>query len=445
MPPKRSVSSTGKGSSSESAVPAILTTTNTLSQLQMQNAGDATEANINVAGGNTKSAAVTVHGDHNPATPVKGKKPAQGQAGSGFQPGTTPVKFGGAHRGPKVAPRPPVRTCLCWENKASCTDNCYTCIQKKGFSLRRLAVQVTLLYALVAYFFICPNDPSRAPAVCQSFLDLQGYRNQAISYIKPYYQPYVDQAVSTAEPYYQPYVKASKPYVANLQKVAAPQQARARATYQNYVKPRLLDAVSHSHRQIAPHADRLSREYSRLTDPYIKRYSTLITEIYDLNVKPTYDELSKEARKVVMPLYRQGSAYLHPLAAKAYPATQHHFKHTILPFASSSYATTRKVYGEQVHPRVLLGGKGFVQFCTTNLLPALGRFRSKYISPQINKIQDRAFAYKAKTVAGEKVASMDAESGKGDLKDEIQGKPLCFVHNGVSDVTLLERRAPVRH
>jgi uncharacterized protein YfkK (UPF0435 family) len=171
-----------------------------------------------------------------------------------------------------------------------------------------------------------------------------------------------------------------------------------------------------------PNANRLSREYSRLTDPYVKRYTKLITEIYDLNVKPTYDELTKEARKVVLPLYHKSSAYAQPLVTKAYPATQHHFQHTFLPFASSSYATTRKVYGEQVHPRVLSGGKGLVQFCRSHLLPALGRFKSKYISPQIHKIQDRAFAYKAKSVAGEKVASMDAELGKDDIKDEIEGK-----------------------
>jgi len=374
-------------------VPAIQTTTNSVNKLEMPNAGSETEAKLNVAGGNTKSAAVTVHGQV-PSTPEKAKKPVHG----GFQPGTTPVKFGDSRRGPKPTSRPP----------------------KKCFSLRRLAVQLTAAYALVAYSLICPNDPSRAPAVCQSYKDLESYRNQAVSYIRPYYQPYLNQAVSTAEPYYQPYVKATEPHVVNLQKVVAPQQAKAHAVYRNYVKPRILDAVAHSHRQIMPHANRLSREYSRLTDPYVKRYTKLITEIYDLNVKPTYDELTKEARKVVLPLYHKSSAYAQPLVTKAYPATQHHFQHTFLPFASSSYATTRKVYGEQVHPRVLSGGKGLVQFCRSHLLPALGRFRSKYISPQINKIQDRAFAYKAKSVAGEKVASMDAELGKDDIKDEIE-------------------------
>lgn len=288
--------------------------------------------------------------------------------------------------------------------------------------MRRLALQLTALYALIAYFFICPTDPSRAPAVCQSFKDLEGYRNQAVSYIKPVYQPYVDHARTVAQPYYEPYVKASRPHVERAQKVLRPQAVKARANFDRHVKPRLLDAVTHSHKRFRPHADRLSREYSRLTDPYVKRYSTLATEFYDLNVKPTYDELVKEGRKVVMPLYRQSTAYVQPFVRKAYPATQHHLKHTVLPFASSSYATSRKIYGEQVHPLVMSGGKGLLEFVRIRLVPALGRFRSRYISPQLNKIQDRAFAYKAKSVAKEKVANLDAELGKDVIDDEIEGR-----------------------
>lgn len=424
MPPKRSVSSRALGdSNSNSSDRPIQTTTNTLSKLEMSNAGDATEAKINVAGGNTKGAAVTLLHNNEPTTPEKSKRAA---SHGGFQPGTTSVKFGGSRSAAAdAAPRPPVSLSEIHAVLLRMPNPAFSLYQKKGFSLRRLAVQLTLAYALVAYFLICPNAPSRAPAVCQSFKDLEAYRNQGISYIKPIYQPYFDQAVASAQPYYQPYLKASQPHVDRVQKIVQPQAVKARANFDKHVKPRLIDAVTRSRKQIMPHANRLSREYGRLTNPYVKRYSILVNEFYDLNVKPTYDELSKEARKVVLPLYHKSSAYVQPFVKKAYPATQHHLRHTVLPFAMSSYATSRRLYSDQVHPLVMSGGKGAIAFFRTNLVPALGRFRSRYISPQLDKIQDRAFAYKAKSVAREKVATMDADLGKDVIQDEIEGE-VCW-------------------
>ena len=287
--------------------------------------------------------------------------------------------------------------------------------------MRRLAIQLTALYAIIAYFFICPNDPARAPAVCKSYADLQSYRDTAVSYARPYYQPYVTQAQETLDPYYQPYAKLAAPVYTKAQRYVQPQIAQARNLYNRAVHPRLLNALTHSQKQAQPHFDRISYEYERLVGPYTHRYTRLASEIYDLNVKPTYDAIARDTNKFVQPLYRQSSAYLSPVLAKAYPATRHHVQHTFLPFASSSLSTSRKVYGEQVHPRLASTFQLLLRFVREKLGPAIARFQSRYISPQLNKIQDKAFAYKAKSVASEKVASLDKELGKDVIDDEIEG------------------------
>lgn len=277
-------------------------------------------------------------------------------------------------------------------------------------------------YSLVAYFFICPNDPSRAPAVCKSFIEIQHYRNQAINYVSPYAQPYIDSVRKQADTYYAPYLSAAKPYYSRANKLIAPQSKKIKKVYEGQVKPRLLNAVSHSQRSVSPYFDRMSVEYNKLVGPHVKRYSDLIEELYELNVQPRLEEISRTLNKQVGPYYAFAAKRANVFVNKAYPTTQHHLKNTVLPFASRTYSTSAHVYGNQVHPRLILTWEYIRAILNGHFVPALKRFNSKYISPQLNKIQDKGWANKVKLAAVEKVKEMDEDLGKADLEDEIDCK-----------------------
>lgn len=294
--------------------------------------------------------------------------------------------------------------------------------QSSGFSLKKLAIQLTALYALIAYFVICPNDPSRAPAVCKSYTDLQQYRNKALAYVTPYFQPYLSQAQNTISAQTGPYVKAASPYYSQAAKVVTPQVQKASSAYEKQVRPRLVDAVTHSHRAILPHTNRISGEYNRLVTPHVNRYSKLATELYDINAKPYVDEVYFEYQRKIKPFYTSLYARTQPYVSKVYPTTQHHFRHTFLPAAAASYSTSVNTYNKHIHPNLLNSFRFTGRVLSDNVLPSVRRFQSRYIAPQLSKIQDKAWAYKAKKVADEKVEQMDSDLGKSDIQDEIEGE-----------------------
>lgn len=231
----------------------------------------------------------------------------------------------------------------------------------------------------------------------------------------------MDTLKSQAEQYYSPYVKTVQPYYIKANKVLAPQSRKVKKIYEGTVKPRLLDAVTHSRKRIMPYLDSLSNEWNNAVNPYLNRYVGLLEELYDLNVHPHVEQLTNTFHKTIGPHYARTSAQVNAFTDKAFPVAQHHVKHTLLPFASKTYATSADVYGNQVHPRLLTTWEYIKALLRGHFVPALKRFNSKYISPQVSKIQDKAWANKAKAVAEDKVKEMDNDLGKADLESEISG------------------------
>lgn len=371
----------------------------------------------------------TVSAASRPVTPENKQ-----QHGKTYNPGSTPVKFyedemrrmnmqtqaraPHARGSPNAAPR--------------------------GFSLKRLAAQLVALYAVIAYLFICPNDPSRAPEVCRSFQQIEHYRNQALDFVSPYTQPYVSTIRSQAEQYYSPYVKAAEPYYTRVNNVIAPPTRTVKTIYESTVKPRVLDAVTRSHKQVTPHLTRVSNEWHKLVDPPLNRYLGLAEELYDLNVHPHVERLTHAFNKNVGPHYARTSAQAKAFTNKAIPVAQHHVRHTFLPFASKTYNTSTHVYGKQVHPRLMTTWEYIKALLRGHFIPAVKRFNSKYISPQVSKIQDKAWANKAKAAADEKVKEMDHDLGKAVLEGEIsdllhgsKASPLAETTFTVTTSTLL--------
>ena len=290
-------------------------------------------------------------------------------------------------------------------------------------------MQLVTLYALIAFFFICPNDPSRAPAVCGSFAKIKNYRNQAIDYVRPYSEPYTKRLQAATQPYVLPYVEAATPYYNQADTLVRPQVQKAQQSYNKQVKPRLLDVLTRSRKQVTPHLNFAQKEYERYVGSHIARYTKLGQELYDINVHPYVDEVSFSVKTSLKPVFKQYDSKVQPLLNKAYPAAQHHFKHTLTPLAMNTYQTSHKTYTKQIHPRIVSAGQTATKFGSAKVLPWLGRVQSKYINPQISKIQDKAWAYKAKQVAVDKVAEMDADLGKAEIMEEIRGKlpSLCTI------------------
>lgn len=261
--------------------------------------------------------------------------------------------------------------------------------------------------------------------MCASYKQIEQYRHQAISYVSPYAQPYVNTVKSQAEQYYTPYVKAAQPYTTKVHQILAPQSKRVKSIYEGNIKPRLMNAVTHSHKQVRPHINDLTKRYEKAVTPTLNHYIGLVEELYDLNIHPRVESAQHFLNKRYGPLYNKASAQVNSLTSKAYPVAQHHVKHTFIPFASKTYATSADIFGNQVHPRLLTTWEYVKALLRGHFVPALKRFNSKYISPQVSKIQDKAWANRAKNVADEKVKEMDENLGKVELEQEVSGKSLC--------------------
>ena len=198
-----------------------------------------------------------------------------------------------------------------------------------------------------------------------------------------------------------------------------------------------MDAFTQSSRRILPHFDEANKNIGDRVRPLVNRYSTLASEIYDINVKPYIDEVAFEFERKIKPFYLSLYSKTSSILFRAFPAIHHHSKQSVFPFANRSYVTSRKIYSNNVQPRLIAFWQFLLHLLSDNLFPRLGRFQSRYISPQLSKIQDKAWAYKARKVADKKVSQMDHELGKEDIQDEIEGNPCLAISRCQVDAWLV--------
>lgn len=282
----------------------------------------------------------------------------------------------------------------------------------RGVSVRGFLARVALLYLGIAYFIACPRDPTYA--VCHQ-LDTVSAR--LITY-EPTVRPYVALVEERVEPYLaqaRPYIELAKPYYAQVQPAAnraesfvRPYVVQGIVVYTTYGHPLVLQGIAASQRATKPYVTLLRQQYSSTLAPTVEWYTQAVLESYAA-FQPRLAAITAGAAKV----YPQVTTTLAPLYTQVYPLVQHHAQHSLLPFAQACWSTSGRIYRLQIHPRVLASASQLHATYTRQLVPALHRFWSVYVEPQLEKVREKIFEYrslKEERVAVEKVEQAFVDS-----------------------------------
>ncbi|GAA6019139.1 hypothetical protein JCM11491_002861 [Sporobolomyces phaffii] len=297
---------------------------------------------------------------------------------------------------------------------------------RKGVSVTGFLSRVIILYVAIAYFLVCPSDPSRERAVCRKF---DGFSSTLHSY-EPTFRPYYRTAQKKVEPYVretkrvaQPYVDQVKPYYSRVDKTVSPRVHQIYRFYLRSVYPRLVAAVRNIRSRTRPLALKVEREYKKTLAPSVDWYSKSLREWYAAKVEPSLSQALLAGRQY----FGTVAETVSPLYTRGIPLARHHYRTHLVPFARSSYSTTRRTYFSHVHPRLATGTFHVQRLYKSKVSPSLSRFWSKFIAPQLDKIKERIFEFKAKEarVAAmkrvEKVADEIAhEHGEEDFEDFVK-------------------------
>ncbi|KPV74323.1 uncharacterized protein RHOBADRAFT_54164 [Rhodotorula graminis WP1] len=280
-----------------------------------------------------------------------------------------------------------------------------------GVGLRGFLVRVALLYLAIAYFVACPHDPKREYAVCRG-IDTVGARARQL---EPHVRPYVVRAQRKLQPYVaevqhrtQPYVDTVKPYYDRADRLVRPRLATASARYRSTVYPALAGAVVHSQELTRPLTRKVKTQYTKSLAPSVEWYTLALERWYAAQLAPHVDRASSSARSLATSAQRAVA----PVWQNGVPAAQHHWRAHLVPFSRSAYGTSRRTYVSHVHPRLVTAWRTSHGVYRSKVLPALQRFWSRFIAPQLAKIQERVYEYKAKRAKLDAIERVDKATDK---------------------------------
>ncbi|GAA6021655.1 hypothetical protein JCM10207_008101 [Rhodosporidiobolus poonsookiae] len=281
--------------------------------------------------------------------------------------------------------------------------------RRKGVTLTDFCTRVALLYLAIAFFIVCPTDTTRDRAVCRQ-LDRAGATLRAY---EPTLRPYYDTAQRKISPYVaelqhaaEPVVAKVRPHVARVDALTRPYLAQLAQHYRAQVHPRLASGIQRSQVLARPYVDRVKQQYTKTLAPSVEWYSDSLAAWYAATVEPHLSRATSLVR------HHSKTAYdaVSPAYYKGVPLAQHHLRTHVVPFSRRTYAASRRTYVKHVHPRAITVGRHAGVFYRARVLPALQRFWSRFIAPQLDKISERVFEYKAKKAKQEALARVEKKT-----------------------------------
>lgn len=266
---------------------------------------------------------------------------------------------------------------------------------RKGVTLTGFVTRVAILYLAIAYFLVCPNDTSRERAVCRKIDSFSSTLQAYEPTVRPYYrrvQKKVDPYVRRGKKVAQPYLDQARPFYSTVDRTISPRVKRVYQLWLEKVYPKLVSAVKVTRSKTRPFAIKVEREYKKTLAPSVDWYSKSLRKWYTARVEPSLDrghfiarQYGRTIGETVTPLYTRGL-----------PLVQHHYRTHLVPFSRSTYSTTRDAYFAHAHPRLAMVSSHLESFYHSKVSPSLLRFWSKFIAPQLDKIRERIFEFKAK-------------------------------------------------
>lgn len=252
--------------------------------------------------------------------------------------------------------------------------------RSRGFSgwLISFASRVTIFYLIYAALWTCPSRPfsfkystKDARPVCRNLA-------QAHDQIAPIVKPYLHLAQQKADPYTRPVIQAATPWVKRAQKVSRPiyreADKRGRLLWKKRIDPARRRAIKRAHKQIDP--------YLRQAQQYHKK-----------NVQPHIDTV----HKAVKPYHDIYQRDVSPYVDQAYQYS--------LQSSSVSYA----FYMDKVHPHVVQSIKNVYSFLVNHVSPAVRRFYSVYVRPQLDRLVAKVYERKAHWLGSDAIKAAQRE------------------------------------
>ncbi|GAA5906187.1 hypothetical protein JCM6882_006071 [Rhodosporidiobolus microsporus] len=298
--------------------------------------------------------------------------------------------------------------------------------RKSGVTVTGFFARVAIFYLLIAFFLVCPNDTARERAVCRQLDSVSARVRSYEPTLRPYCQiaqrkvrPYVLQVQERA----QPTVDRLSPHYQHVDRFARPKLAAADRFYRAEVYPRLVAGVDKSQAFTRPYVDRAKAQYVKTLEPSVEMYGAELRAWYAAKVEPHVSKATALARQYSMAAYE----LVAPVYTKGVPAAQHHYRTHLLPFSRRAYSTSRRTYVAHVHPRAVTLGKHSAAFYRTRVLPALQRYWSRFVDPQLAAIRERIYEYRTKKTEKEhqerverKAREIAEAKGEEDFDDFLQ-------------------------
>ncbi|SJX64589.1 uncharacterized protein SRS1_15406 [Sporisorium reilianum f. sp. reilianum] len=250
----------------------------------------------------------------------------------------------------------------------------------RGFTgwLIAFGSRVTLFYLIYAALWTCPSRPfafdysaKDARPVCRNLA-------QAHDQLAPIVKPCFHLAQQKAEPYTRPVITAATPWVRRAQKVSRPvyreANKRGRLLWKKRIDPARRRALKRARKQL---------------DPYLKQAH----HYHKHNVQPHIDTV----HKAVKPYHDIYQRDVSPYVDQAYQYSLHS--------SSVSYA----FYKDRVHPRVVQSCRHAHSFLVNHVDPAVRRFYSVYVRPQLDRLLAKVYERKAHWLGSDAIKAAQHE------------------------------------
>ncbi|SPO31005.1 uncharacterized protein UTRI_05359_B [Ustilago trichophora] len=252
--------------------------------------------------------------------------------------------------------------------------------KSRGFFgwLISFASRVTIFYLIYAALWTCPSrpfafdySPKDARPVCRNLA-------QAHNQLAPIVKPYLHLAQQKAEPYTRPVIHAATPWLKRAHKVSRPiyreANKRGRLIWKKRIDPARRRALKKARKQLDPYLHQARQYHKRNIQPHIDTVHNA--------VKPYHDIYQRD---------------ISPYVDQAYQYSLHS--------SSVSYA----FYMDKLHPRVVHGVKQVYSFLVNHVGPAVRRFYSLYVRPQLDRLLEKVYERKAHWLGSDAIKAAQSE------------------------------------
>lgn len=273
------------------------------------------------------------------------------------------------------------------------------------------ALKLTVWYCIITLAVRCPKTipelDDKSSRLCKPAIQA---REAVFPYVEPYYNAYVDPYVQQAQPYVDQWnEKVYKPGKVKYEQYGAPRVKQARDVSQQQwersIKPQLEIARQQAGKQydalLAPHV----KKVQDVVQPYYDQVSTSVFDIWELELRPIYQNTAPYAQKV----YEQGQQFA---VNTALPQAQYAGDTVWAFWTRQVWPRIRVLYGENVEPQL------------NRITERLGRYKDgKRLQAEIKSMENESKASEASSMAESVASSLSSAAASPTVSASKEPEP----------------------